>query len=168
MERWRSIVSSADPCQCSSPGSIHTVSPVRIGTAGLPRVWSQPAPPVTMRSCPYGWECQIVWEPGAKVTSSTTRRDGCSGRAIDWTHAAPAITDPGASGDGEGRPVTINAVWLLRGAARARLQWRGQMLLGPARLGRARSRPEVLPRSSRQLLWRGPPQATHRRLAPVQ
>src|SRR3954468_3832901 len=66
----------AAPCQCFSPGGIHTVSPGRSSRTGPPQVWARPTPVITCSVWPSGWVCQAVRAPGSKVTRTTLTRAG--------------------------------------------------------------------------------------------
>ncbi len=68
--------STPAPCQCSSPGGVHTVSPgVRLMTAPS-RETTRPAPSVQNNVWPRTWECQLVRAPGVNRTMLAIRRDG--------------------------------------------------------------------------------------------
>src|SRR5207244_6079717 len=56
--RWASRPLRPAPCQCSSFGSVVTVSPTRIRWGSAPRAWTQPSPSITYRSWPPSWACQ--------------------------------------------------------------------------------------------------------------
>src|SRR2546422_598063 len=56
------------PCQCFTPGGIHTTSPGLISRFSPPQSWTHPVPEVTIRICPAGCVCQALRAPGSKVT----------------------------------------------------------------------------------------------------
>src|SRR6476646_3142713 len=68
--------SAVAPCQCFSPGGIHTVSPARISRSGPPQAWTRPVPARTYKVCPSGWVCHAVRAPGSKLTRADRTRAG--------------------------------------------------------------------------------------------
>src|SRR5258708_30466389 len=61
-------VSGLAPCQCFSPGAIHTVSPGRISRTGPPHSATRPTPEMTCKVWPSGWVCHAVRARGSKRT----------------------------------------------------------------------------------------------------
>ncbi|SOO31449.1 hypothetical protein XFF6994_1380004 [Xanthomonas citri pv. fuscans] len=87
------------PCQCLTPGGIHTISPGRICCAGLPPSCTRPAPAVTISVWPSGWVCHAVRAPGSKVTVAPPTRAGASAwngasmRTLPVKYSAAPTTD---------------------------------------------------------------------------
>src|SRR5437764_15031448 len=77
------------PCQCFSPGGIHTVSPGRISLIGPPLVWTRPTPETTNSVCPSGWVCQAVRAPGSKATRAELTRAGAGAVLIGSCQTVP-------------------------------------------------------------------------------
>src|SRR6267154_476355 len=88
------------PCQCFSPGGIHTTSPGRISSIGPPQRCARPQPAVTIRVCPSGCVCHAVRAPGSKVTLATTTRAGAGGLASGSTRTVPVKYSAGPLPDG--------------------------------------------------------------------
>src|ERR1700690_2184518 len=76
MAMWVIAVVGLAPCQCFSPGGIHTMSPGRISSIGPPQRRARPQPAVTIKVWPSGWVCHVVRAPGSKVTLTATTRAG--------------------------------------------------------------------------------------------
>src|ERR1017187_242504 len=81
--------SGVAPCQCFSPGGIHTVSPARTGRIGPPQVCTWPMPEVMCNVCPSGWVCQAVRAPGSKRTQAERKSAGSGVWMIGSCHTVP-------------------------------------------------------------------------------
>lgn len=67
--RWVNQLSLAAPCQCLTPAGMFTTSPGWSSCAGSPHAWYHPRPAVTSRIWPPPlWMCQLLRQPGSKVT----------------------------------------------------------------------------------------------------
>src|SRR5215212_7771823 len=82
-------VPGAAPCQCFSPGVIHTVSPALISLTGPPQVCTRPTPEITCSVCPRGWVCHAVRAPGSKVTRFARIRAGGGASMMGSCHTVP-------------------------------------------------------------------------------
>src|SRR5712664_3940029 len=85
------------PCQCFSPGGIHTTSPGRISLIGPPTACTRPTPEITYSVWPSGCECQAVRAPGSKDTRVETIRAGASAAMIGSCQTVPVKYSLGAS-----------------------------------------------------------------------
>src|SRR5918998_1397046 len=82
-------VVGAAPCQCFTPGGVHTTSPSPISSTAPPHCWTRPVPAVTTSSCPSGCVCQAERAPGSNATAAAdTRDDGVASR-IGTTRTVP-------------------------------------------------------------------------------
>ena len=81
--------SGAAPCHCTSPGSACTVSPARISVMAPPLRCTRPVPAVTCSTCPNGWACQALREPGVKCTFLTRIPNGGWPAAISSSQTSP-------------------------------------------------------------------------------
>src|SRR5262245_5982509 len=88
------------PCQCFSPGGIHTVSPGLISRTGPPQVCTRPSPATTWRVWPSGWVCHAVRAPGSKLTRAARMRAGAGASMIGSCHTVPVNQSPGMRRDG--------------------------------------------------------------------
>src|SRR6266436_7954550 len=88
------------PCQCFSPGGIHTVSPGLISRIGPPQVYTRPSPATTWRVWPSGWVCHAVRAPGSKLTRAARMRAGAGASMIGSCHTVPVNQSPGIRRDG--------------------------------------------------------------------
>src|SRR2546421_1677399 len=92
-------VVGAAPCQCFSPGEIHTTSPGWISSILPPSRCTRPHPLVTIKVCPSGWVCQAVRAPGSKVTlaaltlAGSERSNSGSTRTVPVNHSAGPLPE---------------------------------------------------------------------------
>src|SRR5215207_8717185 len=86
---------AAAPCQCSSPGSKKTRSPVRMTSIGPPRRWARPMPSVTQIVWPFGCVCQAVRAPGVQWTLLALSREAADGAATVSTYTEPVNQSSG-------------------------------------------------------------------------
>src|SRR5947209_16731657 len=77
------------PCQCFSPGGIHTVSPALISRIGPPFACTRPTPEMTCSVCPSGWVCHAVRAPGSKLTRPARMHAGAGASMIGSCHTTP-------------------------------------------------------------------------------
>src|ERR1043165_543384 len=77
------------PCQCFSPGGIHTVSPALISWIGPPFACTRPTPEMTCSVCPSGCVCHAVRAPGSKLTRPGRMRAGAGASMIGSCHTTP-------------------------------------------------------------------------------
>src|SRR5713226_1493558 len=84
------------PCQCTSPGAIHTVSPGRISRSAPPFACTRPKPETTCSIWPKGCVCQAVRAPGSKETRLETARAGAGDCTIGSCHTVPVKYSFGA------------------------------------------------------------------------
>src|SRR6202171_3631384 len=90
------LVVGEAPCQCTSLGAIHTVSPGRISFTGPPFDCTRPKPETTCSDCPSGCVCQAVRAPGSKETRFETARAGAGDWMIGSCHTVPVKCSFGA------------------------------------------------------------------------
>ena len=95
MAMWTIAALGAAPCQCFSPGAIHTVSPARISRTGPPHSWTRPTPETTCRVWPSGWVCQAVRAPGSKLTRAERTRAGPGASMIGSCQTVPVNDSAG-------------------------------------------------------------------------
>src|SRR5437867_9070347 len=76
MAIWVTAVVAVAPCQCFTPGGVHTTSPGLITCFSPPSCCTQPVPAVTIRICPSGWVCHAERAPGWNVTLPPDVLDG--------------------------------------------------------------------------------------------
>src|SRR5262249_20318082 len=88
------------PCQCFSPGGIHTTSPGRISRIGPPQVCTRRSPDMRSRVWPSGWVCHAVRAPGSKLTRPARMRAGSGASMIGSCHTVPVNQSPGMRRDG--------------------------------------------------------------------
>src|SRR5258705_12484157 len=76
--RWPIMQSTPAPCQCSSPGGVHTVSPGVRRVTVPSRETTRPAPSVQNNIWPRTWECQFGARAGGEPhdAGDQTRRLG--------------------------------------------------------------------------------------------
>src|SRR5688572_2830088 len=67
-------VAGAAPCQCFTPGGIHTMSPGRISSMAEPQRCTRPTPAVTIRNWPRWWVCHAERAPDANDTEAPVAR----------------------------------------------------------------------------------------------
>ncbi len=89
MAMWLKPVAAQAPCQCLTPGGIHTMSPGCIACGDCPHCWTQPAPEVTINVCPSGCVCQAVRAPGSNVTVPPPTRPGDAAWKRESTRTVP-------------------------------------------------------------------------------
>src|ERR1700761_9452993 len=101
------------PCQCFSPGGIHTTSPGLISWIGPPLVWKRPTPWITYSVCPSGWVCHAVRAPGSNATRLATMRIGACGVMIGSCHTVPVKLSLGPCRVGREPALMISAMTCL-------------------------------------------------------
>src|ERR1700744_2951317 len=82
MAMWPMALVFVAPCQCFTPGGVHTTSPVLMVCLALPASCTHPIPLVTMSSWPAGCVCHTECVPGSKVTdAAVVLVDGAPGNS---------------------------------------------------------------------------------------
>src|SRR5699024_9544366 len=82
--RWENNESACSPCQCFVPAGTRMTVPGSILTGSSPSAWYQPLPAVhnmTWSPAPFvpWWICQLLRQPGSKVTLLTGTVPSVSG-----------------------------------------------------------------------------------------
>src|SRR6516164_1691857 len=93
-------VVGAAPCQCFSPGAIHTISPGRISSIGPPQRCARPQPAVTMSVWPSGCVCHAVRAPGSNVTLAPATSAASGARNSGLMRTVPVNQSDGPFSDG--------------------------------------------------------------------
>src|ERR1700754_1700691 len=106
------------PCQCFSPGAIHTTSPGLISSICPPQRGTRPAPVVTTKVCPSGCVCHAVRAPGSNVTRAPCTRSGEKELNSGSTRTAPVNQSPGPLPEGFEPALVISIAGLLGACGR--------------------------------------------------